>query len=155
MTKEQGQFDFNTNWYELWMNQSNQFFETANDKLKDLFGKNKFVNPEDHLQQINEWMEKLKSQWEGNRLTPDQRAFESYWKTMSKMCSDATELMLNQWIKRSREDNPIKTVRELYELWLSSCNEVYQRSLQSKAFQDAYGEFMQSAFKYWKLAAAK
>ena len=149
------QFDFNTNWYDLWMKQSKQFFETANDNLQDMFTKNKFVKPEDNLQQINVWLDKLKSQWENNQLTDEQKPFEAYWKMMSKMCSDATELMLNQWIKRSQEDNPIKTIRELYELWLSSCHEVYQKSLQSKAFQDAYNEFTQSAFKYWKLAVAK
>lgn len=155
MSKKQAHFDFNTNWYDLWMKQSKDFFTSADDNLKDMFSKGTYANPQDHLEQINEWLEKLKHQWEFTQLTEEQKVYQTYWKTMSKMCSDASDMMVEQWIKRSQEKNPIKTVHELYELWLNCCHEIYQKSVKSKAYQDAYGEFMNAAFKFWKSAMPK
>lgn len=146
------EFDFNTNWYELWMKQSKNFFETANENLKDMFEKSKYVNPEDHLKQINQWLEMLKNQWQFIQFTEEQKRYQSQW---MEMCSDASDLMLKQWIKRAQEDNPVKNIRELYELWLNCCHEIYQKLLQSKAYQEPYGEFMNAAMKFWKLSMPK
>lgn len=147
-------FDSN-NWYELWMKQSKEFFETADKNLKDLFNKGAFVNPEDHLKQIQEWMDTLKNQWQFNQLNDQQKAFENYWKTMMKMCNDASDMMLQEWIRRSRDQHPVKSIHELYELWLNCCHEIYQKSTHSKTYQETYGEFMNAAMKYWKSTMPK
>lgn len=148
-------FDFNIGWYELWMKQSKEFFETADKNLKDMFSKGTPVNPEEHMKQIRQWLDSLKNQWEFIQLSDDQKAMQTYWKNMTKMCLDASDKMLEEWIKRSREKDPVKSVRELYEIWLNCCHEVYQKSLQSKTYQDAYGEFMNAAFKFWKAGMPK
>jgi hypothetical protein len=146
---------FDTDWYELWMKQTKDFFETADKNLKDMFTKGSPADPSNHLKQIDEWLEALKAQWEKTPLTTDQKAYQDYWKMMSKMSSDAGDLMLAQWIKRTQDQNPVTSVRELYDLWLNSCHQVYQKSLQSKAYQDVYGEFMNAALKFWKSAIPK
>ena len=138
------------NWYDLWMKQSKYFYESADKHLKDMFAKGALGNPEDHLKQVNEWLETLKKQWQFANLSEEQKAFANYWQTMSKMCSDGADLMMQQWIKRFQDKDPIKNTHELYELWLSCCHEVYQKSLQTKSYQDTYGEFMNTAMKFWK-----
>lgn len=153
MNKEgQDKSDFYTNWYELWMKQSQDFFSSAEKNLKGMFEDQSFKNPEAHLKQINEWLETLKTQWEFSQLTDDQKAQQMYWKMMAKMCSDAADRMVSEWIKRSKTDNPIQSIRELYELWLACCQEVYQKALQTKNFQEAYADFMNAAFKFWQSA---
>jgi hypothetical protein len=147
-------FDY-TNWYSLWMEQSKEFFSSAEKNLQGLFSKPSFANPEDHMEQIQNWMSMLKHQWEFPHLTEAQKAYEAYWKMMAKMCNEASDMLLQQWIKRFHQDNPVKNIQELYELWLSCCHEVYQRSMHSKSFQDAYGEFMNAALKFWKSAIPK
>lgn len=144
--------NFDTNWYDLWMKQSKEFFETADKNLQGVFGKGSSANPEDHLKQIQQWLDVWKNQWQFTQLNEQQKAFENYWKTMAKMCSDASDMMVAEWIKRSHEHNPIKNTRELYELWLSCCHEIYQKSTHSQAYQDTYGEFMNAALKFWKSA---
>lgn len=139
-----------TNWYELWMKQSKEFFETADKNLKDLFGKNTSASPEDQLKQMQKWLEMWKGQWQCSPLTTQQKAFENYWKSMTKLCNDASEMMIKEWIKRSQDQNPIKNTRELYELWLSCCHDVYQKSTHSKDYQEAYGDFMNAALKFWQ-----
>lgn len=141
MNKE-NKFSFDTNWYELWMKQSKEFFSTAQESW--------FKNPQEHLRQIEQWMDTLKNQWEHSQLTKEQKAYQEYWNMMTKMCTEASDMMLKEWVKRAHDDNSIKTIRELYELWLECCHTVYQKSLQSKAYQEAYGEWMNAATKFWK-----
>src|SRR3990167_4338553 len=143
-------FDTQTDWYALWMKQSKIFFDTANEKLHDLFSQEKLNHPEDHLKQIRLWLETLKNQWEMAKSHEQQKNVQAYWNMMMKMYQEASDLLLKQWIKRSQDENPIKSVRELYELWLNCCHETYQKSIRSKAFQDVYGEFFNAAVKYWQ-----
>ena len=146
---------FDPEWYELWMKQTKDFFDTANKSLKDLFAQGSPVDPQQHLKQIDEWLDSLKAQWQSTQLTTDQKAYEAYWKMMSKMYMEATDLMLAQWIKRTQDHQPVTSIRELYDLWLNSCHQVYQKSLQSKSYQDVYGELMNATLKFWKSAIPK
>ncbi len=145
----------NTEWYDLWMKQSKEFFDSANKNLQDMFEPGAFAKPEDHLKQINQWLETLKNQWKFTQFSEQQKAYENYWKMMSKMCNDASDMMLDKWMERSREDKPIKNIRELYELWLNCCQEIYKKSMVSKDFQEAYGEFMNAALHFWKSTMPK
>jgi hypothetical protein len=153
--KEENTFDFNANWYELWMKQSKEFFDSADKNLKGMFTQGSQVNPEEHMKQINLWMETLKNQWQFTQLNEQQKAYENYWRMLSKMCTDASDMMLQQWTQRSKENNPIKNIRELYELWLACCNEIYTKAMHSKSYQEAYGEFMNAAIHFWKSALPK
>ncbi len=152
---KKNKFDFNTNWYELWMKQSREFFSTAEKSLHDMFGTETLANPEENMDKIRQWQEMLKSQWSFLKLDEQQKAYENYWKTMGKMCNDACDMMVAVWIKRNQENKPVKNVHELYELWLNCCNEIYSKSMQTKNFQDVYGEFMNAALKYWKSSMPK
>lgn len=154
MDKEK-KFDFNTNWYELWMKQSKEFFDSAEKNLKDVFDKTNSTSSEDQFKKMADWQDMLKKQWQFNHLDEHQKAFENYWKAMIKMSFDASDMMMEQWKKRMDTDNPVKNVRELYDLWLNCCHEIYQKGMQSKSYQDAYGEFMNAAIKFWKSAMPK
>lgn len=153
--KDKDKFDFNTDWYDLWMKQSKGFFESAEQNLKGMFTTDAYNHPQDHMQQINEWMEKLKKQWQFTPLDEKQNAYINYWKVMTKMCTDASEMMVNQWMQRSKENNPVKNIRELYEMWLNCCNQVYGNAMHSKSYQETYGEFMNAAINFWKSALPK
>lgn len=147
---KQEQTDIYTQWYQLWMEQSRAFFESADKNLKNMFEANKFANPEDNLKQINAWLETLQHQWEFTKLTEEQKVYANYWQQMMQMYKEASNKMVEEWIQRSHENNPVKNVHDLYDLWLKSCHEVYQKSMQTKSYQEAYGEFMNAAMKFWK-----
>jgi len=140
--------NLHTNWHEIWMQQNAAFLESA----KKYMNENTFSNPEANLKQINAWLENLKMQWETTKFAAEQQA---YWSKMTEMYQDASKIMLEQWIKRSNGNNPIKNIQELYELWLGTCHEVYQQALKTKSFQEAYGDLMQSSLKFWQSAIAK
>lgn len=153
MSKESKQ-DFNTDWYKIWMQQSKEFFDITEKNLKGLFDKNDFVDPEKHREKIDEWLNALKRHWEFP-LMQEQNSFQAYWLTIGKMYNEASELLLKEWIKRAHGDYPVKNFRDLYELWLNCCHEVYQRTLQSKAYQEVYGDFMNAALKFWQATMPK
>jgi len=149
MTKDKNKFDFDANWYEVWMKQTKAFFDSA-ESNSGLFTPEAKLKPEDYLDQMNAWVETLKAQWKLTELHEQQKAQEKYWKEMSSMCMEAADLMVKQWMQRAKEHNPVKNVRELYELWLNCCNEVYAKAMHTKSYQDAYGEFMNAAIHHWK-----
>src|SRR5438445_7066254 len=119
MTNPKNQFDFNTNWYEVWMKQTKEFFDGSASNLTELFTPNAQFKPEDQLNQMNAWLNTLKEQWKFTQPNEQQKAHEKYWQAMSTMCMQASDLMVKQWLQRAKEDKPIKNVRELYELWLN------------------------------------
>lgn len=159
MSKDKKEHDakmnMNSNWYDLWMQQNKDFFASAEKNLHGMFEQGKQTKPEDHMQQINQWLETLKSQWQNSTLTEQQKAYENYWRMMSKMCSDASDMMVKQWMQRSQQNNPVNSIRELYDLWLNCCNEIYTKGMHSKSYQDAYGELMNATIHFWKSVMQK
>ena len=153
--KEKKKFDFDTNWYELWMKQSKEFYDSAEKNLKDIFSPGISTNPEDHMKLINQWLNLLKSQWQMEQFSEQQKALETYWKMMLKMNIDASDMMVQQWRQRSKDNNPINNIHELYNLWLNCCHEVYKNAMHSKPYQDTDGEFMNAAIHFWKSALSK
>ena len=145
--------------FSYWVNYSRLkpkvFFDSAEKNLHDLFANQAKVNPEDHLQQINQWLEALKNQWKFDSFNPHPEAYENYVNIMSKMCMDASDKMLKQWIQRYKQDKPIHSVRELYELWLNCCHEIYSDAIHSKSYQEAYGDFMNATIHFWKSVLPK
>jgi hypothetical protein len=154
MGKEK-KFEFNPDWYEVWMKQSKEFFETANSNLKDMFEKEGFTNPENYSKLINEWLDLFKKQWQRAALNEQQKAFESYFKMTNKMCNEAVDRMREEWIKRSHDNNPIKNMQELYELWLDCCQDIYKKTMLSKDFQQAYSDYMNALLHFFKSAMPK
>jgi len=145
-TKNKDQY---TDWYALWMKQSREFFDSAQDNLQTIFKEGASTKPEDHMQEINDWLKNLKKQWTFTELSEQQKKYNEYWQMLTTMCTEASDLMLKEWIRRSHADNPIKNTRELYEVWLNSCQEIYKKNSQTKIYQEAYGEFLNAAFTYW------
>lgn len=142
--------NFYTNWYEHWLNQCKEFFISADKNLKEIFTEEAFLHPEENLQRMRDWVRFLKSQWDIANLTNEQKTQLMYWQMLYQMYNNAADLLIDHWLKRTRENNPIKSTHELYELWLDCCREVYEQSLRSKAYQDAVSEFMNTMFKAWK-----
>ena len=147
---KKGQFDKATDWYDVWMQQSRTYFESADEHVKELFAQNVFAKPEENLKDINKWLESLKSRWERTQGMGGEDNFHPYWKMVSKMYQDAADLMLKEWIKRSHGTHPVNGIHDLYELWLSSCHQVYQQTLHTKMYQDMYGDLMSAAAKFWQ-----
>lgn len=136
-------------WYALWMQQSHDFFDSAQENLQHLFKSERTIKPEEHLEEINAWLDNLKKQWGSMQLAEQQKMYANYWKMLTTMCIEGTDLMLKEWIKRSHSDNPIMSIRELYEVWLNCCQEIYKQTMHTKAYQDTYGDLMNAAFHYW------
>lgn len=154
MSKE-NPFEFGANWYDLWTKQSKEFFETAEKSLKQVFDKDAYKHPEDYMAQINQWQATMKHYWQVMQLNEQQKAAENYWKWMMKMCSEASDRMVDEWMKRAKKKDPVKNIHELYELWLNCCHEVYQQSTNTASYQKAYGDMMNSALEFWKSALKK
>lgn len=138
------------NFYEMWMAQSKTFFETADKNLREMFGNDVYKHPEAHLDEINKWLDSLKAQWEQNQYLDGQKIYQDYWKFMHKLCHDAADTMMREWIKRSRDRHYVKNIHDLYELWLRSCSDSYKKSLESVNGHDTYAEFMNQAIKFWQ-----
>lgn len=138
-----------TDWYALWAKQSQAFFDSANKNLKLFLDQGPAFKPEENRELINNWLESLKTQWEKIPLTDEQKAYANYWTKMAKMFNDASNKMVENWIHTSQTGNPVKSIPELYELWLRSCQEAYSKSLNSQT-QEAFTDFMNQAFKFWK-----
>ena len=156
MSKENNETnnEFFADWYDLWAKQSKEFFANTEDKLQEMFAKNTSNNPDEYLKQMHEWLETFKKQWEFSQLTDEQKTYRAYWMMMSKLYNEASSLMIEQWTRRIQEQNPIKSVRELYDLWLKSCQEVYQKAFSTNSYQDI-GEMMNSAVKFWQSTLSK
>lgn len=150
MGNEKTKESSNVNWYETWMKQSKIFFELANQNLSELLKQNAKATPEAYAKLANQWLENLRKQWDLSQAADERSADASYWKAMNKIYQEASDLLFAQWMKRYEDKNPVMNVQELYEMWLRCCQEIHERSLQSKSYQNAYGEFMNSAFKFWK-----
>lgn len=140
------------NMYELWMDQSREFFTTADEYLKNMFSKNMSVDPEENIERIQSWLKVMKQNWNTTQSEKDQK---DYWQAMTKICNEAADLMLQEWIRLGRDNKPVNSIQDLYQLWMRCCSDVYQRSLLTKNFQDAYGDFMNTAFNFWNNAVPK
>jgi len=147
--------DFNQNWYDIWMKQSQLFFETAEKNLKNMFDTPTPIDPEAHAKEINAWLENLKKQWQFTELNMQQKEYEAYWRMCAKMSNEAAEMILAQWTLRAKEKNPIKNIRELYDLWLDCCEKIYEKAMQSKAYQEAYGDYMNAVLNFWQSTMPK
>ena len=146
---------FDMNWYKLWMKQSQEFFDSANKHLRELFARGEPVNPADHVEKINAWLETLKLNWSAASITNEHKDQAYCWNVMQTIYSNAADGMTAQWIQRTQENNPIKNTHELYELWLKSCQEMYQKMLSTKTYHETYSEFMNKALKFWESTTRK
>lgn len=152
MSKEQNE---NINWYDIWMKQSKNFYETSEKNLKELFANNTQMNPEEQMKLIQHWSDTLKNQWSHIQLNEQQKAYETYWKMINKMCLEANDRLVQKWMENIKENNPIKNTHDLYALWLDCCNEVYKKFMHSDAYQEAYGNMFNAAIDFWKKAFYK
>lgn len=137
------------NWYELWMKQNNEFFKTSEEYLTQLFANEKIVDPEQHMELITKWTKSLQQHWEKLSLDTEQKMFENYWKWLTKLNAQASEKTINEWITKNKTENPIKSIKDLYELWLSCSRQIYEEALQNPAYLKAYNDFITSSMKCW------
>lgn len=139
---------FNAPWFDLWQQQSKLFFSSVQQQMGDLFAHGT-PDPQAHAPQIQAWIDALKNLWKANEMHQYQKEQKKFWKMIEKMCIDATDQLLKEWQQRALSQQPINNVRDLYELWLSCCHQQYQETLRKKAYQAAYGDYMQQMLKAW------
>jgi hypothetical protein len=149
MNKE-SQKDMYQEWYELWTKQSKAFFDSANENLQHLFSNHSQLKPEDQFEKMQEWLNQLKQQWQKQAFSSDQKNTAAYWSSTLQMFNEAAEQMLQKWAERQHNNDSIKNVHDLYELWLNCCHEVYQKSLKTSSYQETYTNLMNQALQYWK-----
>lgn len=152
MTKKNSTSETNNEWYELWMNQSKLFFDVTNTHLKNLFTQGGNFQPQDHMKEIQDWIETLKKQGQANAFSEQLKAFPKYAEMMTQMYIQAADLLFQRWMSDNKEGQPITSIKDLYALWVDCCHEVYSKEMHSKSFQEAYGEFMNAAIHFWKSA---
>lgn len=142
-------FDSN-NWYNLWINQSKSFFEAAEKNLQEVFEKQNTFHAEEQIKFMQQCLEIIRKQWDFVRLSDEQKNYQHYWTLLARMYNEAAELMMKQWNSRLHEDKPIKNMHELYELWLQSCNEIYQKTIHSSDYQRSYQDWVTNSMKFWQ-----
>jgi hypothetical protein len=138
-------------WYELWMQQSTQFFESAQTHLQSLFSQTETLDPEKCQQQIQQWLTIMKQQWAMAASTV-QPQYQPYTNMMISVCTSAADLLMNEWKRRAKSENPVTDIRELYELWLDCCQTEYKKALHTASVHEAYSDMLNSALKIWKTA---
>lgn len=141
---------FDTDWYDLWMQQSKQFFAATEQHLHDMFDKYQQFDPKQNTHQVQAWLDMLKQNWQAGVMGGQQKAFEMYYNMMMKMYNESANMMLEQWKQRYEEQNPIKNASELYELWLNCCNEVYKNNLNNNVYQQNFADMINTMAKFWK-----
>ncbi|HLB41910.1 MAG TPA: poly(R)-hydroxyalkanoic acid synthase subunit PhaE [Gammaproteobacteria bacterium] len=143
-------FDKQVDWYALWIKQSKTFFEASEKNFNGLFDKQTSLGSEEQVQLMRQCLDIFKQQWEFMQLTEEQKAHQVYLRLLKKMYSDASELMFDQWSNRLKQENPIKNINELLDLWLHCCQATYQNMLHSQSFQEAYNDWMNAALRFWE-----
>lgn len=135
--------------YDMWFKQSQDFYKSAEAHLKNFFETQQPFNPEQHLEAVQQWLAMLRDQWQQQQLGAQQQQFAEYWQRAANLSNEAADLMLKEWIKRTQQNEPIQNIRELYELWIQCCHTVYERAMQTKAYQETFGKWMNDALKFW------
>ena len=142
----------NQDWYNLWMNQSKLFFDVSNTHLKDMFSQDNHFRPQNHVPEIQAWLETLKKQWQVPGIDEHLKKFPNYAQMMSKMYLQAADMLFQKWMLSGKEGQALNNIHELYTLWVDSCHQVYSKEMHTKSFQEAYGEFMNASMNFWKTA---
>lgn len=137
-------------WYTFWTKQCKSFLLVAEKDLHKFFTSTDCLDPEKHLDQIYAWLETLKKQLDLAQSKEENEDFQFYWEIMAPLYQQASDLLIKEWIKRGRVKNPLRYVHELYGLWLDCCTITYQKSLQSKTYQETYSELMNAALNFLK-----
>lgn len=87
-----------------------------------------------------EWQEQAQR---GARLLLDyERALQEYTQLHSKVGIDTLERLSKKLIARAEKNAEIKTLRELYDLWVDCCEEAYNDIVFTEQYQDAYGHLI-------------
>ena len=142
-------------WQKLWLDQSKIFMEITNKSLQDLFNQQSQFNPQQHLQQMQAWAELMNKQWLEVCSSCTNADQERYWEAVAQTSKQACDLMLQQWQQKLTNDQPIKSAKELYELWLSACHDIHMKNIQSNAYQMMYGDMLNNAMQFWKTTINK
>jgi class III poly(R)-hydroxyalkanoic acid synthase PhaE subunit len=84
-----------------------------------------------------EWQEQAQR---GMRLLLDyERALQEYTQLHSKAGIDTLERLSKKIIDRAEKGEEIKSLREIYDLWVDCCEEAYNDIVFTEEYQDAYG----------------
>jgi polyhydroxyalkanoate synthase subunit PhaE len=87
-----------------------------------------------------EWQEQAQR---GARLLLDyERALQEYTQLHSKAGIDTLERLSKKVIGRAEKGGEIKSLREIYDLWVDCCEEAYNDIVFTKEYQDAYGHLI-------------
>lgn len=150
MAKSKKTHEEEKDWVEVWMKQSQIFNDIANQQLKHFFEQGHYLHPEKHMEVINHWLDELKKQWHFSPFGNHLDSYEKYHKLMLEMMSKSSQLLLQRWMAIAKTDQPVSNIRDLYELWLSCCHDVYSEEMHTKAYQDVYSEWMNNVVRFWK-----
>ena len=87
-----------------------------------------------------EWQEQAQR---GARLLLDyERALQEYTQLHSKAGIDTLERLSKKVIVRAEQGEEIKSLREIYDLWVDCCEEAYNDLVFTKEYQDVYGRLI-------------
>jgi len=150
MAKTKKSNDEVADWTKIWIEQSQLFNKIANEYLKNFFEKNDYQHPDQHLDTINQWLDALNKQWQFSPFNEQLKSYEQYSKLMTDMMIKASRLLIDRWIAVAKTDQPVNNVRDLYDLWLTCCHDVYSEAMHTNAYQEVYGKLINQAVHFWK-----
>lgn len=97
----------------------------------------------------------LKLQMQMLQAKEQQKALQDYGMRMTKMGMQVSELLMKEWMIRAKENKPVTSSREMYEVWLDCCHKVYGQAMHEAAWQQTYGECVNAVLHYWKAMLGK
>lgn len=141
--------------HEIWLKQSQQFFEQSL-PLLDQFFSSPYADEEKALFALDEMIYYFKAQIKSQHslfhfLPPidlsKQARFPKYFAMLADMTDEAVNLLHEKMRAKIKKKTVPQSLRDFYELWLECGEEVYQKWLHTDKFLAAFGEIMDGMFR--------
>lgn len=139
----------NMEWQKIWLNQGKIFMDTANAHLKNMFTDPLSTNADTYVTQMQTWISDMNQKWDELSQLAAGDAQAKLWQAMADIAKQANATMLAEWQKRMNDGEPVKSIQELYSLWLTLCNDIYLKNMQDSRYQAMYGEMLSNTMQYW------
>lgn len=133
-----------------WLEHSKAFYDALNSQWRQYLAQGKNYDPNEHLTEIQTWLDNVKEQWQTTVDNIADPATKQYWQHLFTIYSNAADSMLQTWLERAKEHHNVQSPQELYELWLNACKEAFADSMRSSEYQSMYKDMFNAAAKWWK-----
>lgn len=133
------------NWQSLWVDFSKMFLESAEKYLSEILTKQ---SAEESNAQLQNFINDINQQWLD--LFNQYQVTPVFVNAMQEVMQQSAKKLLQIWKRRAKQNKPITSVQEFYDLWLQCGHEAYNKALRSDTFQNMYCDMMNATLKFWQ-----